>query len=269
MGTWGFDFWRLLENLSLAYIASFIFFLVIDYFPKKKQSKAAFTVVSGDLVNLYLYMSTIISVYKHFCSIAKEDKEINLSDLSELPQLQINENVYHYKTTAIINGVEKETCVDNFNLQYDSTKYGKLIQNTLDKISLLPCTVYLAPKLLTTLSEIKANNFLSALISFEDDPFIKNKISVEHMSYDKYFLDFIHGHEALKKYNFSKYDYKTTEISDKELQQNLMEQAKQIQKNPELLKILQILNTKGDSKRFQKPRRYSSLSSCSFESISE
>mgnify|MGYP000025340532 CR=1 FL=1 len=38
-GTFQYEVFRILENLSLAYLASLIFYLIVDYIPKKREEK--------------------------------------------------------------------------------------------------------------------------------------------------------------------------------------------------------------------------------------
>lgn len=61
--TWQFELFRILDNLSMAYIASLIFYFIVDYIPQKKEEKKTFDVLKDKISFLYTNMSEIIAYF--------------------------------------------------------------------------------------------------------------------------------------------------------------------------------------------------------------
>ena len=62
-GTFQYEVFRILENLSLAYLASLIFYLIVDYIPKKREEKHTEKVLEKNLTTLYMYMDKVCAYF--------------------------------------------------------------------------------------------------------------------------------------------------------------------------------------------------------------
>lgn len=71
----------LLNSLSLAYVASFIFYIVIDYLPKHQRERKAFTILSSNFSNIYISLEALIYMFLFELDVYKEASNINELDL--------------------------------------------------------------------------------------------------------------------------------------------------------------------------------------------
>ena len=71
---------HVLLNLSYSYLAAFLFFLLIEYFPSKILSEKAYIICKPSLVNIYLYMSEIVGILLLLVHHTRQNKPANKSD---------------------------------------------------------------------------------------------------------------------------------------------------------------------------------------------
>ena len=81
-GTFQYEVFRILENLSLAYLASLIFYLIVDYIPKKREEKHTEKILEKNLTNLYMHMDKVCAYFDftfgidNLLRISEEQKKI-------------------------------------------------------------------------------------------------------------------------------------------------------------------------------------------------
>ena len=68
-GTAEYEILRIAENLSLAYIASLIFYILVDYLPNKRDEKRTEKLLEKSLTTLYLYMDKVVSYFKFLYNV--------------------------------------------------------------------------------------------------------------------------------------------------------------------------------------------------------
>lgn len=68
-GTLQYEIWRILENLSLAYIAALIFYVMVTYIPEKKCELRAFDLTKKRIQYLYSTMDDVLAYFKYTCSV--------------------------------------------------------------------------------------------------------------------------------------------------------------------------------------------------------
>ena len=61
---------RIADNLSLAYIASLIFYLIVDYIPLIREENNALHLLEKYLYPLYMYMDKVNSYFKYATGIS-------------------------------------------------------------------------------------------------------------------------------------------------------------------------------------------------------
>ncbi len=57
-----YELLRIAENLSLAYIASLIFYLIVDYIPLKVEERNTTQILEKHLCPLYMYMDKVVNL---------------------------------------------------------------------------------------------------------------------------------------------------------------------------------------------------------------
>lgn len=217
-GTTWYEICRLLENLSLAYVASIIFYIIIDYIPKQKMESKVFNLLKSDLVSLYLYMSDIIASINTALMIKKDIKDISLDDVRLLDDFKLkNEPIYYY-TTSFIDGIKKDTVQEYFNYYLDAPKYANLINERLEKIKKNPCAVYAELELLEVLSTIESNYFLNQVLDFKYEP-LENDICISRCDFGKNYYDFIQSYIKLGLFKFKRHTYQKKPMSESEIKE--------------------------------------------------
>lgn len=215
-GATGFEVWRLLENLSLAYIASVIFYIIIDFIPKQKMERKAFNLLQSDLVSLYLYMSDIIVSIKTALGIIKDIRDISLDDVSLLDDFKLkNEPVYYY-STPYIDGEKKGAVQEFYNYYIDTPNYANLINERLEKIKKVPCAIYAEFRLLEVLSTIESNYFINQVLDFKNEP-LNDDICISRCNFGKNYYDFIQSYIKLGLFKFEKHTYQKMPMSESEI----------------------------------------------------
>lgn len=207
---------QVLLNLSYSYIAGLIFYIFIEYIPKKIAAKKAFNIWKNQLVNIYLHMSEIVAEIKLIANITKEDKDIVLGDLKDIVKYKPQYKKLYYKSITFVNKTpNKDRTKGVFEFHADLYEAGIYIKKYIAEMIKLPSASNITPNLLEIISEIKSCKFLSTCNSFKD-VFLEN-YEYDINSCDKDFYDFLQLYIRLSKYKFSKYSYKYELLSQNEI----------------------------------------------------
>ncbi len=207
---------QVLLNLSYSYIAGLIFYIFIEYIPKKIAAKKAFNIWKNQLVNIYLHMSEIVAEIKLIANITKEDKDIVLGDLKDIVKYKPQYKKLYYKSITFVNKIpNKDRTKGVFEFHADLYEAGIYIKKYIAEMIKLPSASNITPNLLEIISEIKSCKFLSTCNSFKD-VFLED-YEYDINSCDKDFYDFLQLYIRLSKYKFSKYSYKYELLSQNEI----------------------------------------------------
>lgn len=214
-GTTKYECYRILENLSLAYIASYIFYVLIDYLPKRKNEKLAYISIQSYLIDLYLNMSIVIAALNASINLKTDIKKIKVDDLKSMDELTIaDENIFYHKYNYI-NGILMGNNDGYFNYYSDTPKYIKLIKKEIEKIKSIPCSSYINYNLLLVITNIEINNFLSQILGFEKKSLINNaKVIYSELGVN--YFNFISSYIMLEKYVKNKHTYVYELMTDEE-----------------------------------------------------
>lgn len=233
--TTAFDWLEILNNLSLAFIASIITYVVVQYIPERKKAYIAYAIMENDLQKLYSYLSYLISIYLFDIGINKPERDISLKMLSCLPNLGISDITKSSRIETVIDEEMTKMYRYGYNLQKDSIKYADLIMKTIGHIKESMCSAQMDGDIINTLSTIENNWFLSC---FYDSNFSRFNMScLQHRiaNLDKGIFELIKCHLSLNKYVFSKLTYQIEKISDEEMKKE--EEQKLFKMQRVLLKI--------------------------------
>lgn len=213
-----YEWWGLMNNLSLAFIASIITYLLIQYIPERKKADKAFTIIKHDICSLYSSMSRLIDMYLSEIKVEeKREKRVTLKQLSSVCNVEISDRIRNCRIRNITDGKDANVVSYGYNLFKDSKEYAKSIQETILHIKETICAPQLDSHILDTISTIENNRFLQCFLKmkfpFSKTPGYQNVIH----EFDKGLYEFIRCHLALSKYDFAQTTYNFIKISDAEM----------------------------------------------------
>lgn len=206
-----YEAFRLLENLSLAYIASYIFYLIIDYFPNKKRAMNALELVKGELKFIHFNMGDLIKTINAIADIPESINNITLNDLHKLDEFVFSNETLYFNRYSIINGDKKVTSQYTENFYSYSNNNINNIVSCIRKIKSISCALYINFGILEILSSIETNWFLSWILNLEPEEITKPVI---RMGFSNDYYQFIQSYKNLSKLEFVKKDIDNTEIMD-------------------------------------------------------
>lgn len=207
---------QVLLNLSYSYIAGLVFYILIEYIPKNIAAKKAFTIWESQLVDIYLHMSEIVAGIKLIANIAKEDKDIILSDLKDITNYKPQYKKLYYESTTFINKIpNKDKTKGVFEFHADLYKARTYIKERISEMTKLPSAPNIVPDLLEIISEIESCHFFISCNSFKD-VFLED-CEYDIHSFDKDFYDFLQLYIRLGKYKFPQHSYNYEILSQDEI----------------------------------------------------
>lgn len=213
------EWFEILNNLSLAFIASIITYIVIQYIPERRKAYKAFAFLKNNLYKIYEDMSYIISIYLFEIGIENSEKQITLKQLSSLPGIGISDVIKSSRIETLINGKNGNIVKLGYNLLDDSIRHADAIQKNIGHVKEAMYSAQLDTEIIDTLSTIE-NNLLLRCFHNSNITRLRNKaLSFQHniFNLDKGFYEFIQCHLSLNKFNFDKITYNIIMISEEEM----------------------------------------------------
>ena len=220
IGTDAYEIWSLFENLSLAYIASLIFYIVVEYIPRKEKEKKSLAVISNNLESIYDNLSYIIRVILFEIEIDKSIKDIELADLEQVKYLIFDSTTKYADITHVRNGKDINVKDFSYNLLDKCKCCGNSITKTIDGIFSLQIAGNVDEDLIELLSSLRKSRFLSMMSYFEYQntrrvPGRKNEI----LFYDESFYELIQYRESIGKYKIDLLDYRFEQLTDEQIKE--------------------------------------------------
>lgn len=207
---------RILENLSLAYITSLIIYFLIDFIPKKRLEKKAFTICKLKLVNVYLNMSNIIGPIKMLLDLNKENRNITANELKGITKYEPHLEKTYYKNEVCLNKADSNGQTKGiFLFHKDISQYASKIRKLIDIITTLPSSGNLPIQLLNILSSIHSCEFIEKWHQSKTAPVKSSTYEIHNMDND--FYEFIQLYLALEEFDFNKHRYIYTKLNDEEI----------------------------------------------------
>lgn len=247
--TMAFELFRIMESLSLAYIASLIFYLVVDYIPKKKMEEKAFEILKPHLVSLFMRMNEINSYFK--CVM-------NVTDFSKLPQEKIKEIDDFYFTnrskffmeTSYGNNISNRSDMAVFHGAKEIRDNGKSILKVYEDIDAISATmVQASSELITLLSKIRSSEFLEKILKiFKDKEESLNgeEIICRYLNFYEDLAEFSFLEMQLAQYDFDKITVEYREATKKEIVEWIELQVKMRKEHPEIEEYFKMINSKSN-----------------------
>jgi len=244
--TMAFELFRIMESLSLAYIASLIFYLVVDFVPKKKAEEKAFELLKPHLVSLFMWMNEINSYFK--CVM-------NVTDFSTVSQEKIEEINNFYFTnqskffveTSYRNSISNRSDMAVFNGAKEIRNNGKSILKVYKDMDAISATVVQASsELIELLSKIRSSGFLNQIIqNFKDKEESLNgeEIICRYWNFYRDLAEFSSLEMQLAQYDFDKITVEYREATKKEIVEWIELQFKMRKEHPEIEEYLKMINS--------------------------
>ena len=215
--TISYEVFRIFENVSLAYIAAFIFYILVEYIPKRKASKTAFKILQSSFVNIYLNMSRIIYPLKMILELDKENCQIVVSELQSLKLYKpVYEKTYYRSITSLSDKRDNNNGEKGiFRFHMDLPKLANSITKEISEIIKLPLISNLDYKLVELISLIESCEFVKKCRRLSNSP-LKNIDYTIH-DFDISFYEFIQLYERLGIYKFRRISYDYNKLNTDEI----------------------------------------------------
>ena len=212
-----FECWEILNNLSLAFVASIITYVVVQYIPERRKAYNAFIILKNYFEDLYSDMSHLIDMHLFNIGIKEPEKKVKLKQLSAMCNIELKDEMNNCKIISLLNGKNGNEVNYGYKLFKDSKKYAESIQKTIEKIKESIYCTQLDSEILERLSEIETNAFLVSFLKMKAEYIDIPGSQALYYKFDEKFYEFIEHHLFWKAYRFNKYSYIYTEISAEEL----------------------------------------------------
>lgn len=241
-----FEIFRIMENLSLAYIASLIFYLVVDYIPKKKSEEKAFELLKPRLVSLFMWMNRINSYFK--CVTNTSDfSSVSQDKIKEIDDFHFNSESLFYIENSYRNGINNGCDMAVFHGSKEIKDNGKLILKVYEDMDEISTIMVQAPSdLISILSKIRVSKFLDTVIHMFNDDEVKNSNEIEivcrYFNFYKDLAEFSFLEMQLAQYDFDKLTVVYRAASKSEIMEWCRFQTKIRSEHPEFEEYLKIIN---------------------------
>lgn len=210
-GTQLYECLNLLNGLCLAFLASFIFYIINNYIPRRINERKAEMSYSNEFFNLYSSMSRIIDMYLYEINIDKNEGKITLEDCKKMNQIKVTNCDNWIEIKYMNNGKFANTVSNHYNLLKDTIEETKRIYKNIDIIRSRSNYHYLSFSLVNCITKIEVNEFIKSMKFHYENPFISelNK-GFSFLGVETSFYDLIQRHIELSSYVTNKctYDFK-------------------------------------------------------------
>lgn len=219
-----------LLNLSYSFLASVMFFIMIDILPRWRNQKKAEEIFKEPLKDVMRYMDHVMAILKMMAGTSKSDDDISPSDFNALEKLSPSLRSAFVEYTIGNKSDKEQGAIDCYAyLGY----YSKNIRNRVQQILELPASTMMRQELTTLLVEIKLSEALgicsSGLKHLSDSP---NDVYAHELN--KHAYPFFRLYKELGRYVELQHPYHFSfvdETDKEELQSKLINLVKVINAN--------------------------------------
>lgn len=213
------ELFEILNNLSLAFIASIIAYILIQYIPERKKAYKAFAILKDIIRRVNEDVSYLISIYMFEVGIDRIENKISLKRLKKLSEIEISDHEKCVEIHTIINGEKGNSIQFGYNLFKDSFRYVDAIKKNIAEIKEAMCSSQLDAEIIKAISIIE-NNFLIRCFYKNSNitRFIKNGYSHRIFHLDKGMYELIKAYLIINKYNIERISFNIVKISDEQME---------------------------------------------------
>lgn len=242
--TFWHELFRILENLSLAYIASLIFYLLVDYIPLKKEEKQTLALLDDNLCSIYMYMDEVVSYFNYHFGL-NNFKEATNEEIKKIDDFYFENSPEFLVVKSTRDGKDGGEHVDSYDAKKATILCGKNIKNCIHKIDEILNTNKAPLELIVAINKIRACGFLEKMIEIMpiSDPIINGQIVPKrYVNFYRDLIEFSEYKNKLEHYKFTKLKTKFIKASDKEIQEWIKYQLAIKKEHPEIEQIYAQLN---------------------------
>ena len=241
-----YEILRIAENLSLAYIASLIFYILVDYLPNKRDEKRTEKLLEKSLTTLYLYMDKVLSYFKFLYNVT-DFSTVNKKVAKEIDDFQFPSSPEFLVVESTRNEVADGHHVEWFNAKDEIISAGKAISNALIDIDHILAGNKMPSQFLTIINEIRISGFLEKMLKVIPGSHIEaDGVSIEcgYLNFYEDIKNFEILSKQLEKYHFLKLGTNFRKATAQEIKDWAEYQVKTRTEHPEIDAILKQLKSK-------------------------
>lgn len=235
--TSSYEIFRILEAVSLSYIASIIFYLINDYIPQRKRSKSALDDIKIHIDGLCYTINELIQVIKFIFEFQKEEyfnegKALN-NIVENFDKIKYSQERIYYKQVNKENN--KEYTYEFIDSKNDLTLFTRDIDKTLNTMMQVFQYGDCSNSFKRLISSINTNKLiinyreLADTECGEDESFNLKGLGKSFNELENYFNE-------LCKYSSKRFDYELITCSDTEINHYQEILKKQANKNSSKIK---------------------------------
>lgn len=213
-----YEWLSLLNNLSLAFLASIIVYIVVQYIPERRKANKAFSLLRKEFVSLYSSMSQMICMYFFELGVTEKEEKIKLEQLSGVCEIDFSDFVRKCRIRDLKNGRYINCVSIGYTLYKDSLECYQQISKAIGKIKETKCSANLDNDIVNTISVIE-NNWFLRFFSYEKSIIATSSKKNKIINFDKGFYEIIKCHIELNEYAFDKMTYEYVGISNAEYEE--------------------------------------------------
>lgn len=162
---WGSAFF-IVYQLGLAFLASFLFYLLVDYFPRRRRERSAFLLILDELEVIDTEIGRLFAFLMFYTGIGTRADQLMPDHVGDLCGIMLrDEEVYcHIRDIQTTTGeVLMEGDPDHINLFFGLREMSQVILSQVGGIMGLPYASNLEDELLQLLTMLKSSRMLNLL----------------------------------------------------------------------------------------------------------
>ncbi len=214
--TLSFEILRVAENLSLAYMSSFIFYILINYIPDKQAKLRTEKLLSKSLTNLYLNMNMVLSYFK-FSTEVEDFSKATPEQVEKIDNFSFKPHPEFLIVSATRNNEPDGEHLECFNAKNEMIAAGKEIQKTLSKINTILSNNKMDTHFIILISELENSEFLQKLCEVIPATLEIDGMENRYLNFYNSIAEFEKSEKQLEKYDFLKLNVVFRKANAKEI----------------------------------------------------
>ena len=220
----------------MAYIASLIFYILVEYIPAKQEEKRTEKLLAKSLVNLYLHMNKVVSYFRFATGVS------NFSKANEQQIRSIDNFTFSTSSEVLMVGSTRNNGdygehVEDFNAKKEMIIAGRGIVKALHEIDATLDKNKMETQFVVTMNELRNSGFLEKLCKImPNSSFVIKGVSSEcgYLNFYRDITEFEKLEQKLEKYDFVKLGTVFRTATDQEIAEWNDYQNRIREENPEI-----------------------------------
>lgn len=200
------DYYNFIYDFGLAYISSYIFFILQSYIPNKKKTEKSMNIIRPSINEICRNMEMIIGICD--CFVDMSEDRINVRGRDD------QDRVY-YKFIIYNNGIKEGTQYEYINIVNYFAKYEMNLNKLLEEIKAKTVYKDCDDKLIELIGRLEYNSFPSILKSMKR---LINETNICFNNLKGGYKEFKLLNRELEKYNTRGTKYKIESLTKEEME---------------------------------------------------